>query len=173
MSSGLHFLCHQDFFITQGNKGNILCTRIPGFSLILFYSTYCSHCQNIIPIFKQLPGTINGCQFGMVNVSQNKPIINMSKDTITPLTYVPYILLYVYGKPYMVYKGPFIPREIGNFVIDVANNIQKKQQFSEKINIKADNKNIPEYCSGVPLCGDDNVCYLEEQFAYEDRTNNK
>ena len=43
---------------------------------------------------KQLPGTVTGCQFGMINVSKNKKTIRMSKNTITPLTYVPYIILY-------------------------------------------------------------------------------
>ena len=68
--------------------------NIDNFSLILFYSTHCQHCQNIIPIMKQLPGTVTGCQFGMINVSKNKKTIRMSKNTITPLTYVPYIILY-------------------------------------------------------------------------------
>ena len=93
--SGLLFLTSDDFIISKGSKGTILCTSIPGFSLILFYSTQCPHCQNFIPIFKKLPGTIGGCQFGMINVSTNKNCIRLSKDTIAPITYVPYVVLYI------------------------------------------------------------------------------
>lgn len=168
--AGLLFLNSQDFMVSQGTKGNILCNKIPGFSLILFYSTQCNFCQELIPIFKRLPGTINNCQFGMINVSQNKDCVRMSKNTIAPLKYVPYIVLYINGRPFMVYKGPPQPSEIKRFVIDVANNVQKKQQFVKTATIKKD-KNIPEYCIGNPLCGEEeNVCYLEESVAYTDRT---
>jgi hypothetical protein len=98
--SGLLFLSSDDFLIGKGTKGDILCNSIPGFSLILFYSTQCSHCQTLIPIFKKLPGTINGCQFGMINISTNKECIRMASNTIAPIIYVPYIVLYVQGKPY-------------------------------------------------------------------------
>lgn len=172
--SGLLFLSSQDFHLQEGTKGLIMCSGIPGFSLILFYSTHCPHCSSLIPIFKRLPGTISGCQFGMVNVSQNKECVKMSQNTIAPLKYVPYIVLYVNGRPFMVYKGPKDPGAIRTFVIDVANNIQKKQHFSKNANIKNKDKAIPEYCTGIPLCGEDGeLCYLIESEAYKDTTKNK
>ena len=73
--SGLLFLAFEDFKQIEGNRGNIMCTEIPGFSLILFYSTQCNFCQNMIPIFRKLPGSISGCQFGMINVTKNKEIV--------------------------------------------------------------------------------------------------
>ena len=83
----LLFLGNDDFTITKNARGdgNILCNFIPNYSLILFYSTQCQYCHQIIPIFKTLPGIISGCQFGIVNVSQNKKLINMSKNTILPI----------------------------------------------------------------------------------------
>ena len=164
--SGLLFLTSEDFNLQRGTKGNILCHGIPGFSLILFYSTHCVYCQDLIPIFKSLPGTIGGCQFGMINVSNNKSCVQMSQQSITPITYVPYIVLYINGRPFMVYKGPYDAKEIRRFVIEVANNVQKKQQFS-KAQVKQDKSNgIPLYTIGHPLYGDDNVCYLEFINAY-------
>ena len=68
--SGLLFLNFSDYF-AKCSKGNIMCTSIPGFSLIL-YSTQCQYCKSFIPLFKKLPGTLGGCQFGMINVSHNK-----------------------------------------------------------------------------------------------------
>uniref|UniRef100_A0A6C0EKC1 Thioredoxin domain-containing protein n=1 Tax=viral metagenome TaxID=1070528 RepID=A0A6C0EKC1_9ZZZZ len=166
--SGLLFLTSEDFDLQRGTKGNIMCHRIQGFSLILFYSTHCVHCQGLIPIFKSLPGTIGGCQFGMINVSNNRATVEMSKQSVTPIKYVPYIVLYFNMKPFMVYKGPYVADEIRRFIIEVANNIQKKQQFS-KAQIKQDDQEggIPAYTVGRPVCGDDKVCYLEFLSAYQ------
>jgi hypothetical protein len=169
--SGLLFLSSDDFSVVKGNKGNILCHSIPGFSLILFYSTQCVHCQNLIPLFKKLPGTIGGCQFGMINVSSNKQCVQMSKDTIAPISYVPYIVLYIQGKPFMRYNGPHDAEEIKRFVIEVANKIQSKQTFSsENVKEPQNGKGIPEFSIGKPLCGqDDDVCYLNFNDAYNDK----
>lgn len=166
--NALLFLENQDFNVSRGTKGNILCTTIPGFSLILFYSTQCPHCQNIIPIFKRLPGSIGGCQFGMCNVTTNKDCIRLSRDTIAPITYVPYIVLYINGRPFMKYQGPHDINEIKRFVIEIAQKVQSKQKFSnENSNVKEDPRgHIPAYTIGHPVCGDDDVCYLEFQEAY-------
>ena len=167
--SGLLFLTSDDFTVTKGTKGNILCQSIPGFSLILFYSTQCEHCNTLIPIFKKLPGTIGGCQFGMINVSSNKTCVRMSKDTIVPITYVPYIVLYINGKPFMRYQGPYDMSEIKRFVIEVAQNVKSKQSFtSEKVKIDP-NGGIPAYTIGKPLYGNKHaplVCYLDFDTAY-------
>jgi len=155
--SGLSFLTTEDFSIQKGTKGNILCHGIPGFSLILFYSTKCRHCQSLIPIFKTLPGTIGGCQFGMINVSTNKDCPRMSQNTISPITYVPYIILYINGKPFMAYSGPYQADEIRRFVIEVANNVQEKQKFSNGKVKQTDIGNIPTYTIRIPVCRD-SVC---------------
>lgn len=166
--SALLFLSSDEFTIQRGTKGNILCHRIPDFSLILFYSTKCPHCQNLVPIFKNMPGTIDGCQFGMINVSTNKKTVMMSRETIAPIKVVPYIMLYYNGKPHMRYQGPYMAQEIARFVLEVTRNARNKQHFvSDKV--KQDPRGgIPEYTIGHPLYGDgnDNVCYLDYNDAY-------
>lgn len=169
--SGLLFLGTDDFRILKGTKGPILCNLIEGFSLILFYSKQCPHCQELIPIFKRLPGSIGGCQFGMLNVSQNKDVIRLSTQTIAPIEYVPYVILYVNGKPFMRYQGPPDINEIRRFVFEIAQNVNSKQQFSSE-KVKEDPKNpksgIPAYTIGHPLYGTDNVTYLLMDEAYPD-----
>lgn len=164
--SGLLFLTSDDFKVHEGKNGKILCHGIPGFSLILFYSTQCHHCQSLIPVFKRLPGTIGGCQFGMINVSTNKRCVLASQNTIAPITYVPYIVLYVQGKPFMRYNGPYQESELRRFVMEVANKLQSKQRFSSD-RVKTPAKGIPEYTIGKPLYGEDNRFYLEFVKAYK------
>ena len=79
MSGGLLFLSANDLTVQKGARGNILCNSIPGFSLILFYSTQCQYCQNLIPIFKSLPGTVGGCQFFINKFIQDNSISTVPK----------------------------------------------------------------------------------------------
>jgi len=164
--SGLLFLNSEDFTISKGTKGNILCNTIPGFSLVLFYSNQCPHCAQLLPIFKRLPGTIGGCQFGMLNVSNNKMCVKMSKKTIVPIQYVPLIILYVNGRPFMKYSGAHEENDIKRFILEVAKKINNKQKFSEDSNVKENPRGIPDYSIGLPLFGEDNVTYLEFEEAY-------
>lgn len=166
--SGLLFLSSDDFNISKGTKGNIMCHSIPGFSLILFYSTQCLHCQSLIPIFKSLPGTVGGCQFGMINISTNKKCVLMSTETIAPIQVVPYILLFINGRPYMRYQGPYEKSEIIRFIVEVSQKVQNKQQFTNDSRVKEDPRGgIPAYTVGIPLYGDEKVCYLELAQAYK------
>lgn len=180
--SGLLFMSTSDFFTAPTNNGNLLCHKIQGFTLILFYSTDCVYCKELIPIFKKLPGTVGGCQFGMINVSTNEDVVELAKHTITPIDYVPLILLFYNGKPVMIYKGPKKAEVIQSFVIDVASKMQQKQKFYTKPKEQPERETqqrplgatpqpiektsrIPAYTIGVPKC-DDNVCYLTEKTAY-------
>lgn len=176
--SGLLFLNADDFHNQNSSKGILLCNNIQGFSLILFYSTQCEYCKDLLPIFKQLPGVVGGCQFGMINVSHNKKCVMMSKNTIAPISEVPYIILYVNGKPYMRYKGPHDGREISRFIVEVAKKVQSDGEHTNNTQSSTSNRQeqkgventksvIPSYTIGVPLKGDDEkVCYLEFNNAY-------
>lgn len=162
--SGLLFFGSDDFSIAKGTKGDIMCTNIHGFSFVLFYSTECVHCQSLIPIFKKLPGTIGGCQFGMINVSTNKRCVQMSNKTIVPIKYVPYMILYINGRPFMNYKGPHDAAEISKFIVEVSKSVQSKQTFSSE-HVKEDVKgSIPEYCIAHPKSN--KVCYMTFDEAY-------
>ena len=101
-------------------------------SLVMFYSTECVHCQKLIPIIKTLPNIVNGCQFAIINVSKNRQIIGMSQQSKSPIKYVPYIILYVNGQPFMRYDGPQKMNEIRKFIFEVHNTIKHKQKFTKQ-----------------------------------------
>lgn len=167
--SALLFLTHEDFNIQPGQKGDLLCQNIKGLSVVLFYSTQCHHCHALIPIFKQLPATVGNCHFAMINVSTQKNVVMMSRSTITPLTYVPYIMFYVNGKPFMKYSGPHDANEIRKFIVDIGRNLQAKQKFFDEAKDKGgkDHHKIPEYTIGQPKeISEDEVCYLDFDDAY-------
>lgn len=173
--SSLLSLTQDDFVLKKGTRGPIMCHTIPGFSLILIYSTNCTFCHQVLPIFKKLPGTIGGCQFGILNISRNRNCIEMSKQTICPIDCVPFILLFIDGRPYTRYKGPYDFNELRRFVIEIANSLQKRQQFvqgqSQPNQQQRRMHRPPEQKDsttlGIPVHGDnDDVCYLEFDKAY-------
>ena len=127
--SGILYLNADDFLVKKGDKGNLMCLSydVHGLSLVLFYSNDCQHCNKLMVRYKQLPYNINGCQFTMINVnkSENRRVVQMSNQTIVPITYVPDIILYVDGIPYMRYDGDHEIQSIKTFILDIYQQLQK------------------------------------------------
>ena len=169
--AGLLFPTSEDFFMSQGANGPLLCTKVNGICLMLFYSTKCVYCKKLIPIFNSISDTLNGAYFAMVNVFRARDVCTQSKQTNTPITYVPLIILYINNKPYMKYSGPHDINTIRTFVIEASQNYQKNNVGGggEQKNYQPETKEkeIPEYSMGVPLCGMDGRCYLKFDDAYD------
>ena len=163
--SGLIFLTKDDFHLEQGTNNTLLCHKINGFSLILFYSIQCDYCKKLLPNFRRLPGMIGGCQFGLVNIAKNKSLINLSNKTVSPIEYVPFLILYANGKPFMRYDGQHDIASLKKFIVDVNNKLKHKRQFSKETE-HLNKKKIPSYTIGNPLYGIENRSYLEFNQAY-------
>lgn len=184
MSSGLLFFTSDDFHTENGQKGKILCTDVKGLCVILFYSTMCCFCNKFLPDFKTLPGKIGGCQFGMVNVNNNKELVVASSETIVPIKYVPYLILYVNGKPYIRYDGEHNSQSILQFIIDANKKITERANFMNQQNKKEEEdlkeingvtlkysaNSIPKYTHGIPK--KDEITYLPYGKAYNERKKN-
>jgi thioredoxin-like negative regulator of GroEL len=101
-----------------------------------------------------------------------KNIIAMSKATISEIKYVPLIILYVAGKPFIRYDGPHDENEIKRFILEVSSKIQSKEKFSNKevprgkMQTNNGKKEVPAYASGQPLWGDSDDFYMEFAEAY-------
>lgn len=125
--SGILFLGNDDFHLRQGDQGLLLtlASEIKGLTLVLFYSKECPYCDNLINKFKQLPNHINGCTFAMVNINRNMSVVDRSKSTVAPITYVPDLILFVNGAPYVRYDGAHDIQLIKEFIFNIYQKIQK------------------------------------------------
>lgn len=141
--SGILFLGNDDFQVRQGDQGMLLTLTYDskGLTLVLFYSKECPYCDSLINKFKQLPNFVNGCQFAMVNVNRNMSVVERSKNTVAPITYVPDVILYVNGMPYIRYDGPHDINHIKEFIVSIYQKIQKTS-FTENNN-EQDKPNHP------------------------------
>lgn len=179
--ASIYYLTSEDFVLMQGQTGVVMCNKIPNLSLILYYSKNCNYCQDLVPIFKDLPYRFQGCTFGLANILlDNQAIVQMARTTVIPISYVPFIVLYVNGKPFMEYKGPRSTKEIVDFLNEVFTNLQQRQHFARsqppEIGSRMGEGSVCQggvpglagYCHGVPFT--DNVCFVSYGDAYNEKT---
>lgn len=114
-----------DFSLRRHKNAEKLCTKVKGLSLIFYHSNKCEFCHVFVPIFKELPKRVGGCMFGTINISENKELVEISKKSTTPLEYVPYIVLYIDGVPFMRYDGQRSLEGIRSFIFQVAERLQQ------------------------------------------------
>lgn len=143
--SGILFMGSDDFCVRAGEKGNMLClSGWKGLTLVMFYSKECQFCHKLINKFKQLPTIVNGCKFAMCCINRHFDIVERSKNTIAPIEYVPDVILYVDGAPYIRYDGPHEVEDIRSFIFNVYERLQKTC-FSGSNNNKAQPTNSNPY----------------------------
>lgn len=184
MSEYVIFLETSDFKIKPSGNGLLLTQNIPNLSFVLFYTNDCPHCKTMLSILKLLPNMYKGIKFCSINVSNKINFIRQTSKTLTPLEYVPYMMVYIDGVPYVQYTGDYDASKICEFIMSVEKSvIQLKNKMSqlsmEKIKLKETKKSekkdeLSHPCTfGVPICGKNNVCYFNVCDAYDNGNQNK
>ncbi len=125
--STIYYLNASDF----GQEGGHLAANIGGITLIMFHSQRCGHCVNFLPEYKRLPGTIRGVNFGICSVDDsNRVIVQISKQSSTPISAVPKFILYNDGIPYVEYSGQRSRQAILGFLQEIISKLNQKQSFT-------------------------------------------
>lgn len=125
----IRFLTNSDFFISQSNQGPILSHRIPNISVVMYYSDKCPYCVQFKPVYINLSESLMNCSFAIANVSQYPLIVSLSKETITEIKYVPLIIIYINGNPYMEYSGNLDNVSLAGFITNVINSLNQPMSF--------------------------------------------
>lgn len=123
MTSTIKFMEDKDFY---NGPGEMLVCSLPKYALVMFYSTQCAHCAEMKNVFMDLNQKIEGCNFGMINVDDNKGVIDKCNKGGVELTYVPFVVFFANKKPYMVYTGPCVSSDLERFIVDVSNDYRSK-----------------------------------------------
>jgi thiol-disulfide isomerase/thioredoxin len=149
MSSGLLYLTPKDFVILQNDQGHHLTNRIKGISMVMYYSRTCVFCETLIPIFKTLPGRVQGVHFAMANVSADeKRLEKMAGATKTPIKYVPYIVFYVNGEYFMEYRGAKTADGMARAAFEVSTKATSGQDFTTGRACTSKTTGLAGYCTG-------------------------
>jgi thioredoxin-like negative regulator of GroEL len=150
------FLTTNDFNVSNRTLGNSITS---GYSLILFHSNRCPHCKLAQNIVAHLSDTVVGCEFGMINLDDNKGVIRLAAQSNLKLEYVPLLVFFANGKAYMMYAGPLNEGNVRQFIEQVA------RAFAEEYS--SGDPNGRTLIDGVDGCAlDDEVCkddYVKRQ----------
>ena len=171
--NNLYHLTSNDFYIEPTADGKkVMCMDSRGLFLVMFHANpdRCQHCEETLPEFRKLPQRMGNCKFALVNLNANPDLVKMSKMTKAPIEYVPFIVLYVNGRPFLKYEGDRTLPAFMEFLQEVMQKLQSKQSFIENKNYKIESE-IPPYTVGIPysvVCDNDKgICYLSTSEAYK------
>jgi thiol-disulfide isomerase/thioredoxin len=169
---------HSDSFRKlKGTKGYVL--GIPNannLTLVMFYSTQCEYCDQAIPELARLSRHLREnnlpIQVAICDVGKNRVVIKEASETVDPIKYVPYTVIYLKDRPYVRYNGNKVAEEMFKYLIEVMRRIDTRQQF-----VKADSRGgateeeekEPEQSSGLGIpyntVTEQSVCYLTNEEA--------
>lgn len=136
----LKFLSSKDFNV----QNNTLFLDIPKYSLVLFWSNSCTYCVKAKTVIQQLNNQINGCNFALCNLDENKDVIKMCVDSGIALEHVPFFVFFANKNPYMVYSGPIDTKTISSFILEVSTQF-KNEYNTGSLNSGAGGKtNLPQ-----------------------------
>lgn len=170
MSSGLLYLAPKDFLIKQSDKGYHLTHRIAGVSMVMYYSRTCKFCETLIPIFKTLPGRVQGVHFAMANASADeKRLEKMAEATVTPIRYVPFIVFYINGEYYMEYRGPKNAESMARAAYEVATKATTGQDFTTGRVCTSNTTGLAGYCAGDDNWEDETCMTYAEVYNQEQK----
>lgn len=193
MSNSLVKLDSYDFKLRQTPKGLMMGTEINGLSIIMFYAPKDPNCREIWDKFMYLPKVVQGITFGVVNLTENFDIVELSNKTqATKIKFVPYIVAYINGNPVVSYnQGPdlkelqlFSKRILQSYnsrnTVNVSNpHSLQQRQVQRQHNGSEQPYSLPqssEALKGDSMKGyydfvcDGNFCYMEMGKAYTGET---
>jgi thioredoxin-like negative regulator of GroEL len=152
----MHFLDNSHFEVGQGGE---LTVAMKGYALVLFYSSQCEHCGEMMEKFSELNDTVNGCSFAQVNLDNNKPLIAKVNKSNVKLEYVPFVVLFANSSPYMIYSGPVATPDLRRFILEVTNAYAKEfEQNKHKKNGGNKKTDISKIDDSVGCKIDDEKC---------------
>jgi len=164
----------KDFYLSKGQSGKILLCNSKyksGIFFVFFFSTKCPNCDVGMEAFSSLirkfPSEI---KFGAININDYPTIIAKAAQSCTPLEYVPYLVLYFRGKPYLRYDGEMDINEMTSFLADAVKRIDEKKEFI-KASPKEEEVITPDYAGGIPynIVCNKNKCYIKYNDVYKQK----
>lgn len=100
----VHQLSAQNFQVV-GRQQKTLNINLPGRILVFFKMAGCPGCAAFEPIFYQLAGEERRVNYALIDLTDSRSVVEMSRSTSTPIQTVPFIMLYVDGNPFAKYTG--------------------------------------------------------------------
>lgn len=180
-SSSLIDLDYTHFKKLKGNRGYVLgIPNATNLTLLMFYSTKCEYCEQAMPELQKLNDVLKKnslpIQVAICDVGRNPQIIQEAQQTVDPIRYVPYMIIYQRDRPYLRYNGKKIAEEMFSYLMEVLKRVDTRQQFvnnsSSQQAAQEEEENNSQYASGIPynMVCQDGMCYLTTEEVHTGRT---
>ena len=120
-------LTNNDFYVDNGKKGKVMCTTQKDILFAFFHlnDNECSNCTTMIPEFVNVAKRLPQIKYALVNLSKYPEIFKKTVDTIAPIKYVPYLIIFVNNRPFLRYDGGKSSSEMYNFIKELLENMPK------------------------------------------------
>ncbi len=161
-------LGNDHFYLEDGKKGKLLCTSQKDLLFVFFYKGdgSCKSCKEMMPEFQQLAKYVPEIKYAVVNVDEQKDVIRKSLKSISPIKYVPYLIVFAQNKPFLRYDGGKTLNDMVAFLKDLLARIPKSalNSIGSTVSSKFESE-VPVFAGGgIPynvVCDKNSgICYL-------------
>jgi thiol-disulfide isomerase/thioredoxin len=106
--------------------------------LVIFTGNGCEYCVKFIELMKEVaPQFEQDIIIGILNLSNHPVVHEKSKNTPTEITHVPFLILYINHRPYIIYKGDYTYSDIINFLQTSLSEFDKSVRTIDKSRVDA------------------------------------
>ena len=99
----IYNISHDTYYV-YGRTSKTLNLRIPGNVLVFFKTEGCPGCAAFRPVFERLSNEQPSIKYGVTDLTHDKSVVHMARQTTTEIKTVPYILFYSDERPVARYK---------------------------------------------------------------------
>lgn len=130
-------LTPKDFNIIKTIKGDLVEYLHKELTVVLFYKNEegIEYSTEFKRVFTDIEDNIDlECKFAYINVDKYPEQLEMASKTKTPIHYVPYVVIYAQGRPYMSYSGKIESVEIVRLItyVQLMQTVTASIQFDPK-----------------------------------------
>lgn len=129
-------LLPSNFNILKTFKGDVVEFLSKDLTVILFYRNeeHRKDSDEFKRVFAEIETTGIECKFGIINIDQYPDAAEMASQTKTPITSIPYVVIYAQGRPYMSYQGKIDSVELVKLItyVQLMQTVTASLQFDAK-----------------------------------------
>jgi len=120
-------LTFRNFYIA-GRQKKTLNINQNGIILVFFKMDNCPGCKSFTPLFYNLASQDRNIRYAVINLTQHRQVIQLSRSTVTSIQSVPLIILYNNGAPFAQFTGKKNIPSILKFIQTCSGMIKEKSQ---------------------------------------------
>ena len=107
-------------FTMMGTASKTLGITSPA-SMLIFFRMQCENCAAFDPVFRELAKKDTRVQYGILDIDVHTQVGQWSLQTSTPIKAVPFLVLYVNGRPHAKFGGTKNVASISSFLTKALN----------------------------------------------------